>query len=116
MEKNINIIKTILGVFLIVLIAYLLKLFAELFVPLTFAIFITLVILPLLKRAKKYKIPYFVTLIIILVIVSFSVKGISWIIQDTAQQIASESDKIAIQFNEKMKPILIKSEELFSVV
>jgi len=113
MERDIKIIKTILAVFLIVLVSYLLKLFSNLFIPLTFAIFLTLVILPLLKKAKKHKIPYFVTLIVILVIVSLSIKGVSWIIQDTASQIASESNKITIQFNDKMRPILDKSEELF---
>jgi len=113
MERDIKIIKTILAVFLIVLVSYLLKLFANWFIPLTFAVFLTLVILPLLKKAKKYKIPYFVTLIIIFVIISLSVKGISWIIQDTALQIASESAKITDQFNHKMKPILDQSEEMF---
>ncbi len=110
MEKNIKIIKIILAIFLIILIAYLLKTLAFLFIPLAFALFLTLLVLPVLQKFKKIKIPYFVTLIVIFLFVFISARGISWLIEDTTKQILSESDKISTQFTEKINPVISKAE------
>lgn len=114
-EKQLKVIKIILAIFLIILIAYLLKTLAFLFIPLAFAAFLTLIILPIMQRLKKRKVPYFISLILIFVVVGLGVQGISWIIQDTAKQIVSESDKISIQFKQKIDPV-IKSAEAWTGV
>ena len=115
MEKNIKSIKIVLSIALIILLAYLFKTLSFLFIPLAFGLFLTVIILPVLKWFKKRKIPYFVTLIVILLLLTLGIKGSSMLIKNTAKGIASESDKISQQFNKKLDPLITNSEKWLGI-
>ena len=60
MENNIKAIRLILSVLLLIVIIYLLQIFAFLLIPITFALFITLFSYPSLKWMEKRKIPFII--------------------------------------------------------
>ena len=48
-------------------------------------------------------------------ILILAVKGVSMLIEDTASQIGEQSDKISLQFKQKLEPTIITAEEWFGI-
>ena len=115
MEKNIKTIKNLLLLLVIVLAAYLLKLLSFLFIPLALALFITLLLMPLLAWFQKKKLPYFVGLAIIIIVGFFVLKGIGEVIQHTGKKIVERQDVIAGQFNAKIAPLIVQAESWLDI-
>ena len=106
MGKDIRTIKNLLLVLVIIVLAYLLKLLSFLFIPLTLALFITLLIMPLLQWFENKKVPYWAGLSII-VIAGFGIlKGIVEIVRHTGKRIIERQEVIAGQFNQKLVPLI----------
>ena len=86
----------LLLVIVVPLVFYLLKIFSFIFIPLVFSMFIALLFLPLMRWLGKYKVPKFVSIIIILLLISGGLKiGIELIQLSSKQIMASDSDFFA---------------------
>ena len=86
----------LLLVIVVPLVFYLLKILSFIFIPLVFSMFIALLFLPLMRWLGKYKVPKFVSIIIILLLISGGLKiGIELIQLSSKQIMASDSDFFA---------------------
>lgn len=105
MEKHFSTIKNILLVFLLIAIAYLLKELAFVFVPLVFALFVTLLLYPLLRNLNKKGIPHLLSSGIVL----FGAVVFIWMAVDivgySVKQIIEQQDEIHTDFQEKFGPV-----------
>lgn len=86
----------LLLVIVVPLVFYLLKILSFIFIPLVFSMFIALLFLPLMRWLGKYKVPKFVSIIIIVLLISVGLKiGIELIQLSSKQIMASDSDFFA---------------------
>src|SRR5210317_176523 len=86
----------LLLIIVVPLVFYLLKILSFIFIPLVFSMFIALLFLPLMRWLGKYKVPKFVSIIIILLLISGGLKiGIELIQLSSKQIMASDSDFFA---------------------
>ena len=86
----------LLLVIVVPLVFYLLKILSFIFIPLVFSMFIALLFLPLMRWLGKYKVPKFVSIIIIVLLISGGLKlGIELIQLSSKQIMASDSDFFA---------------------
>lgn len=115
MEKDIRTIKNLLLILVIIVLAYLLKLLSFLFIPLALALFITLLIMPLLQWFERKKVPYWAGLSIIFVAGFGVLKGIGEIVQHTGKRIIERQEAIAGQFNQKLAPLIERAESWLGV-
>jgi len=106
MENNIKAIRLILSVLLLIVIIYLLQIFAFLLIPITFALFITLFSYPSLKWLEKRKIPFIISLFILISGCTFVIIGMTYLINITGAQIALDQDNIKDTFILKFNPII----------
>ncbi len=106
MEKNISTIKIILGIFLSVLVIYLLYILSGIFIPFTLAIFIALVMQPAIRWFKDRKVPYGVSISLIFIVTLIILTGIGQVIISTGASFYNEKDKFALQIDSKMQGIV----------
>jgi len=86
----------LLLVIVVPLVFYLLKILSFIFIPLVFSMFIALLFLPFMRWLGKYKVPKFVSIIIIVLLISGGLKlGIELIQLSSKQIMASDSDFFA---------------------
>jgi len=102
MEKDSAIIKTILGIFLAILLIYLLYILSSIFIPLTLAIFIALLMQPILQWLKDRKVPYVAGGFIIFAGATVIIMGIGQVILSTGQAFYQEKDKLGEQIVAKL--------------
>jgi AI-2 transport protein TqsA len=87
----------LLLVIVVSLIFYLLKILSFIFIPLIFSMFIASLFLPFMRGLTKYKVPRFLSIIIILLLIVGSFIGVVELIQLSIQQILTSDS----QFSEK---------------
>jgi len=106
----------ILLLFIVVpLVFYLLKTLKFIFIPLVFSMFVALFFLPLLRGLRKRKVPkYIAILLVILIILGTIVLGIELIQLSSKQIMASKGDFI-IKAQEKINLLISALEETFGV-
>lgn len=103
MDKELKTIKFILGIFLVVLLTYLIGVFSSIVIPLTVAIFVGLLLQPILEWFKSKKVPYAISLLLVLVIFFLVITGIGRVISSTGQAFYAEKDELAVQINYKLQ-------------
>jgi len=106
MEKDINTIKNTLLVFLAIVFAYLLKELSGLFIPLALAFFVALLLYPILKWFQQKKVPFPLSLSLILLVSFYTMNRIGELIFQTAGQILAEQDKLLMQVQIRLAPLL----------
>lgn len=106
----------ILLLFIVVpLVFYLLKTLKFIFIPLVFSMFVALFFLPLLRGLRKRKVPkYIAILLVILIILGTIVLGIELIQLSSKQIMASKGDFI-IKAQEKINLLISALEETFGI-
>ena len=102
MEKELKSIKFVLGVFLVVLITYLLGVFSTIVIPLTLAIFIGLLLQPVLSWFKTKRVPYAISLLLVLLVFFLAITGIGRVISSTGQAFYNEKEVLSTQINSKL--------------
>jgi len=112
MEKDVKIIKRILLIGILLLAAYILKTLGFLFIPLILAVFLTLLVVPILQWFKNKKMPNIFATLLILTVFSASTYVTFLLIKNTASEIAVERDKIIEQLIVKTEPIIQKINEI----
>jgi len=105
-EKDIKTIKNTLLAFLGITFMYLLKVLSGLFIPLALALFVALLLYPVLRWFQERKIPYLLSLTFILVVSFYVFNGIGELIFQTILQILREQDKLLAQIHTKFLPLL----------
>jgi len=112
MEKDSAAIKSILGVFLAIVLTYLLYILSSIFIPLTLAIFFALLMQPILQWLKDRKVPYVVGSLIIFAGVIVIVIGIGQVILSTGLAFYEEKDKLGEQIGSKLSGLVTLLEKI----
>jgi AI-2 transport protein TqsA len=97
MLNRIRTTNILLLVIVVSLIFYLLKILSFIFIPLIFSMFIASLFLPLMRWLTKYKVPRFLSIVVILLLIVGSLVGIVELIQLSIQQILTSDS----QFSDK---------------
>ncbi|NOQ76113.1 MAG: AI-2E family transporter [Crocinitomix sp.] len=113
MVKNINTIKNILVIFLVISIVYLLSALSFIFIPFVLALFVALLIMPIIEWLYARKIPYFIGVTLSFIIASAAAKGVFVIIQHTWEKMLNNQDVLKEQFTSKLTPIIHKIDNWF---
>jgi AI-2 transport protein TqsA len=107
METEIKKIRKLLVLMLVPLALYLLHLLQIIFVPLVFALFGALVFMPLMRWLNKRRIPNFIGIIVVLVIISGGLKVGYEMISLSGQELRGAGGDFARKFDEKLHPIIL---------
>lgn len=107
MEQDLKSIKTFLSIIVIFLVTYSISLLSAILIPLALALFIVLLIEPVLHWLVSKKINFTFSVIIILVISIYTINGVGSIIYSTGQSIVDQQDKLYSQLVARMSPVLV---------
>lgn len=102
--RSLNHIKAILGVFLFILILYLLKVLADLFAPLVFALFFAILLQPMVTLFRRwFSLNVSVILTTVITVVAFL--GISYGFYTAVDNFIENRDKMMGNIIEKLQPV-----------
>jgi predicted PurR-regulated permease PerM len=85
---------------------YLLSVLSIIFIPLAFALFGALIFSPLMRWFYRKKIPNFIGVIVVLLIVSLGFKGAYEVVQLTGQELTSADDDFREKFDVRMNDLV----------
>lgn len=115
LKKDIKIIKVSLLIIASVVILFVLRLFSFIFIPFFLALFIAILLLPILNWFESKKIPNWLGILIIAV-VSFLFLWVNWIVlQKTSIELFHTKDEIIAKASQKINPLLIKIQHLIGI-
>lgn len=111
LENNIRQIRYILLFFAVVLGVYLMKVLSALLIPLALAFFLALLLYPVIKWLVQIKIPYFLSVVVVLGVLYFISEFILERIVDSFETIAEDREQLGLLFQTKVAPLadLIKT-------
>jgi AI-2 transport protein TqsA len=106
---------TLLLIIVIPLVIYLLKLLSFIFVPLVFAMFITLLLLPLMRWFHKQRIPRVVSVILIIILFTGLLKAGGELVQLAINGIVSNEGRFTEMAESKLMNMVVSVEEFFNI-
>jgi len=106
LDSNVRSIKNVLLFFLAIIVIFLIKTLSGLLIPLAFAIFIGLLLEPIIQFLTKKDWPYTISITVITVLTLGFLFLVGLIVFDTAGQIFQEKGKLLFQINQKFEEIL----------
>ena len=111
--KNLKTTNILLLIIVIPLIFYLLKILSFIFIPLTFAMFIALMFLPLMRWLHKRKVPNFASIIIIILIITGILKLTGELIEISSAEIVSSEGAFLEKAQTKILGMVVSIESFF---
>ncbi len=105
-NSDIRIIKNILLVFAAILGIMIIKTLSSLLIPLAFAVFIGILLSPIISYLDKKKWPYTFSISLITIVTLGFIFLIGLIVYDTGLQIVEQKDKLLLQIDSKFQEIL----------
>src|SRR5699024_8599020 len=106
MKKELLAIRKLLLIIVIPLVLYLLSVLSMIFIPLMFALFISLLFSPLMRWFARRKLPNFLGIITVLLIVGIVFKGAYEIVQISGQELANSDPEFRAEFNNRVGDVL----------
>jgi len=105
----------LLLVIVVALVFYLLKILSFIFIPLIFSMFIALLFLPLMRWLGKYKVPRFVSVIIVVLLIIGGLKIGIELIQLSSKQIMASDTEFFAKAEEKLNGALFYLKDNFGI-
>jgi AI-2 transport protein TqsA len=105
----------LLLIIVIPLVVYLLQILSFIFVPLVFAMFITLLFLPVMRWLHKYKVPKFLSVLFIVLMFVGILKAGGELIQLTISEIGSSGGEIFSKAEDKLMLAVTSVEDFFGI-
>lgn len=113
--KDTRTTNTLLLIIVIPLIFYLLKILSFIFIPLIFSMFIALLFLPLMRWLNKRKIPKFISIFIVFLIITGVLKIGGELIQLSSKEIVSADSMFFVKAETKLVTLITSIEEFFGI-
>ncbi len=111
-RKTTNILLLII---VIPIVFYILQVLSFIFIPLFFAMFISLLFLPLMRKLNKIKIPKFLSLLLIAIILLFIIKLSGDIIQLSSKEILNSNGDLLQKIEIKANKLFLPIEKFFNI-
>lgn len=115
LKKDIKIIKVSLLIIASVVVLFVLRLFSFIFIPFFLALFIAILLLPILNWFESKKIPNWLGILIIVLVSSLFLWINGIVLQKTSIELYHSKDEIIVKTGEKINPLLIKIQHLMGV-
>ncbi len=115
LKKDIKTIKISLLIITSVVVLFVLRLFSFIFIPFFLALFIAMLLFPVLSWFESKKIPNWLGIIIIFIITSLFIWINVEVIRDTSVELLRSKDEIIAETNHKINPIFIKIQHFLGV-
>lgn len=106
MRNELLAIRKLLLILIVPFVLYLLNLLSIIFIPLVFALFGALLFMPLMRWFMKRKIPNFVGIIAVILIISVGLKGAYEVVQLSGKEIANANEDFYEKFDNKLNDIV----------
>jgi AI-2 transport protein TqsA len=106
LEKDISIIRKILTFFVGLALIYLIFLLQNLLIPFVLALFTALLVYPILFWLNKKKVPIWLSITMIWVVIIFSVGFLGWIFYSTGMSFYDQRELLLIQLEHKANGII----------
>jgi AI-2 transport protein TqsA len=105
----------LLLIIVIPLVFYLLKILSFIFIPLVFSMFIALLFLPLMRWLGKRKVPKFVSIVFVILLIAGGLKIGTEVIQLSSKQIIASDTEFFEKAEIKLSNIMVYMEDTFGV-
>jgi len=115
LKRDIKIIKVGIIIIASVVVLFVLRLFSFIFIPFFLALFIAILLLPILNYFESKKIPNWLGILIIVLISTVFIWANILVLQKTSVELFQSKDEIIAEANEKINPILIKVQHFLGV-
>lgn len=110
MERDVSAIKKLLAIMVVILAMYMLNVLSFIFIPLTFGLFIALLFTPTLRWLTNRKMPLFIGVIMVLLIITGIFMGAYKVVELTSKELRAVDkeflDKLDYKLNEAVRPIV----------
>ena len=115
LKKDIKTIKISLLIIAAVVVLFVLRLFSFIFIPFFLALFIAMLLLPVLNWFVRKNIPNWLGIVIIVIITSLFFWINITVIRNTSVELLQSKDEIILETNHKINPILIKAQYFLGI-
>jgi len=115
LKKDIKTIKISLLIIVLVVVLFVLRLFSFIFIPFFLALFVAMLLLPVLNWFESKKIPNWLGIIIIIIISSLFIWINIAVLRNTSVELLQSKDEILVEANEKINPIIIKIQHFLGI-
>ncbi len=115
LKRDIKIIKVSLLIIAAVVILFVLKLFSFIFIPFFLALFIAILLLPILNWFESKKIPNWLGIIIIVVTSTLFIWLNVIVLQKTSVELYQSKEEILAEANHRINPLLIKAQHFLGI-
>jgi len=106
MRNELLAIRKLLLIIVVPLVLYLLSVLKIIFIPFVFGLFAALIFTPLMRWFHRRKIPKFLGIFTVIIIVSIGFKGAYEIVQLTGNELANGDDEFFNQFDERLNDLV----------
>jgi AI-2 transport protein TqsA len=115
MMNNIKTTNTLLLIIVIPLVFYILQILSFIFIPLIFSMFIALMFLPLMRWLTKRRIPKFLRILIVIIIIAGVVKIGGEVVEIISKQILSADSELLAKAQLKLTNLIVSIENIFGI-
>ncbi len=115
LKRDIKTIKVSLLIIVAVVVLFVLRLFSFIFIPFFLALFIAILLLPILDWFERKKIPNWLGIIIIVVASTLFIWLNVIVLQKTSVELYQSKDVILAEANQKINPLLIKTQHFLGI-
>ncbi|KAF0239555.1 MAG: hypothetical protein FD181_143 [Prolixibacteraceae bacterium] len=113
--NNIKTTNLLLLIIVIPIVFYILKILSFIFIPLLLSMFIALMFLPFMRRMKKYHIPKFLRILIVVLIIAGVIIVGGEIVEIISKQILSADSELLNKVQVKLTNIIVLVENIFGI-
>lgn len=113
--KDLKTTNTLLLIITIPLVFYLLKILSFIFIPLVFSMFIALLFWPFMRWLKNKKVPRFLSVFLVILLIIGFLKGSIELIQLTGREILSADPELYAKAESKLVEMIVLIENFFGI-
>jgi AI-2 transport protein TqsA len=113
--RDLKTTNTLLLIIVIALVFYILKILSFIFIPLVFSMFIATLFLPITRWLGKKKVPKFISILLVVLIISAILKLGSDIIRHSMHEILSVDSSFFVKAEEKIVNLIVSIEKFFGI-
>jgi len=113
--KDIKTTNTLLLIIVIPIVFYILKILSFIFIPLILSMFIALMFLPLMRWLKKHRVPKFISIFIVVLIIAGILKAGGELIQLSSKEILSADGVLFERVKLKLINFIVSVEDFFGI-
>ncbi|MGM0478381.1 MAG: AI-2E family transporter [Bacteroidota bacterium] len=115
MQNELLAIRKLLLILVVPFVLYLLNVLSIIFIPLVFALFASLVFMPMMRWLMKKGVPNFVGIILVVIIITAGLTGAYEIVNLSGQEIANANEDFYVKFDSRLNDVVAPVVDLMGI-